>query len=395
MEKNIAYVIPSLQIGGAELQTINQLNFLWERGGRNIYCIVLTNEIEIIKKLILPSSHILILENNTESTLKDSSIKQLIKSIEKFNHFINDNYITDLLAISPLAQLYCRVSKIFLLFKQKIRIHAYYRGDYYSTAPINTISKYFFNKIHSILAALTDNTTLFISNVVLNDIKKNFYIKNPIVLPNSLPLKNISVEKANAYLNKKNIKVDNSFIIIFPGRFHWQKGHDFFINCIKNFKTYYEKPNKKILIFCCGNGPEKVKIEAKVKDLELVDHVIFTGKIDNELLLSFYKKSNLVVIPSLHEGFGNVCIEGLMQKSVMLVSDVGGLSTIIQDGVNGFKFEKLNEAEFINKLLLIYESEFELLNPEKIFNSFIENYTIDKQIKKIIQHCSLPIEIKD
>lgn len=386
--RNFAFVIPSLRIGGAELQTINQLNFLWEKGIRNCYCIVLTNDASDLSRLTIDKSNIKVFPFNGPSTITASTLKGSLGLSIELAKYLREKRIRNIIAVLPFSHFCCRLARL-LLFYKKIELSSYYRGDYFSTSPLNTFSKKFFNKVNSILAFFFDSNTLFISKVVLEDISRNFFVRKSIVLPNSLPINLVGPELALEFIQERGIQIQNKFLILFPGRFHKQKGHFFFIECIADFVRKYEKNEKKMVVLLAGEGPERSAIISLIEQLGLGDRFSLIGVVDNNILLSLHHLSNVVVVPSINEGFGNVCIEGLMQKSTMLVSDVGGLSEIITDGVNGFKFQPLDKEEFIAKLKLIYCSEKNILDPEIIFKSFLNDYTIEKQVATILRHCNI------
>src|SRR5690606_4295429 len=109
-------------------------------------------------------------------------------------------------------------------------------------------------------------------------------------------------------------------------------GHLIFIDAFKKFVKELKLECKDIKVLIAGDGPMKDDIINKINDLTLANFFYLNGYTENELLLSLYKCADLVVIPSTHEGFGNVAIEGLMQRSIMLVSQTGGLAEIIRNG---------------------------------------------------------------
>jgi glycosyltransferase involved in cell wall biosynthesis len=60
------------------------------------------------------------------------------------------------------------------------------------------------------------------------------------------------------------------------------------------------------------------------------------GKVDDERLLSLYQSSQILAVPSQHEGFGIVYLEAMGLGLVPLASRDGGAVELIDDGVNGF-----------------------------------------------------------
>src|SRR5690606_27988503 len=136
-----------------------------------------------------------------------------------------------------------------------------------------------------------------------------------------------------------------------------------------------------IMVYFVGDGNLKPQItEAlQLKGLELFCHI--TGFVPNELLLSFMHVSDLVIIPSIYEGFGNVAIEGLMTKSLMLTSDAGGLKEIMRNKENGFVFKALDQQSLLSQLEFIYNNrDKEIVIKELLRDEYLLKYSFKSHI---------------
>lgn len=270
------------------------------------------------------------------------------------------------------------------------QLNTYYRDVEYQTSPLDTLSKKAFHYINSTFARLFDNRNLFISKAVYECTAQHMPIKDYLILPNSLPIKDISGEAGKNYISQLNLQAHSEYLILIPGRLHAKKGHIIFIEAFNNFIKEVSLSTRDIKVIIAGSGPEQEHLESKVDELGLRQYFYFCGSLENKLLLSLYKAVDLVIIPSTHEGFGNVAIEGLMQKSLMLVSNTGGLSEIIVDEKNGYLFENKNPVDLKNKLNFLFSNRYQsLLNKEKLYQEFLNKYTLESQINKILQFCNL------
>ncbi|MFA0657113.1 glycosyltransferase [Vibrio sp. 10N.222.49.C12] len=63
------------------------------------------------------------------------------------------------------------------------------------------------------------------------------------------------------------------------------------------------------------------------------DNVIALGLVDK--IKSYYDLSDIVILPSFHEGFGYALLEGAASKCCLLASDIPGPDAILDDGYNG------------------------------------------------------------
>jgi phosphatidyl-myo-inositol dimannoside synthase len=81
-----------------------------------------------------------------------------------------------------------------------------------------------------------------------------------------------------------------------------------------------------------GNGPDRPRLEAKVKNLGLIDHVIFTGYISEAEKAAHYHLADLYVMPSSGEGFGIVLIEAVACGVPVVGSCADGSREALLDG---------------------------------------------------------------
>lgn len=106
--------------------------------------------------------------------------------------------------------------------------------------------------------------------------------------------------------NKKrkelNIK-KNEIVIGHVGRFVKQKNHEFLIDI---FNEIY-KQNKNSILLLAGDGPLKIEIENKVKELGLEKNVQFLGQRND--IDELYQAMDAFVLPSLYEGLPVVGVE--------------------------------------------------------------------------------------
>ncbi|MDB5322681.1 MAG: family glycosyltransferase [Phycisphaerales bacterium] len=83
-----------------------------------------------------------------------------------------------------------------------------------------------------------------------------------------------------------------------------------------------------------GQGPMKRAIERQIRERSLEDRVKLLGPRPLEELPAWYRKANLLVLPSRSEGVPNVVLEALACRTPVVATRVGGVSEIIgNDGL--------------------------------------------------------------
>ncbi|HYV18044.1 MAG TPA: glycosyltransferase [Verrucomicrobiae bacterium] len=91
--------------------------------------------------------------------------------------------------------------------------------------------------------------------------------------------------------------------------------------------------DQRVRFVLIGDGPARQDLERFTASLGLGDRVRFAGeRTDVELLLPGF---DLLVQPSLWEGFGLSALEGMAAGLPVVASRVGGVPEVIRDGVDG------------------------------------------------------------
>jgi N-acetyl-alpha-D-glucosaminyl L-malate synthase BshA len=87
------------------------------------------------------------------------------------------------------------------------------------------------------------------------------------------------------------------------------------------------------ILLLVGDGPERPRIEALVRELGLADSVYFLGA--QRDFLPALQHSDVFLLPSSSEGFGLSALEALSCGVPVVASRVGGLPEVVADGHTG------------------------------------------------------------
>jgi glycosyltransferase involved in cell wall biosynthesis len=121
-------------------------------------------------------------------------------------------------------------------------------------------------------------------------------------------------------------------IILYVGRLVYEKGVQILVNAAPKI---LEKVNAKFIIV--GSGYMKEQLSNIVKSMNLEKKILFSGFVEENILLKLQKCADVSVVPSLFEPFGIVALEAMAAGSPVVVSDTGGLSEIVDHDLNGVK----------------------------------------------------------
>lgn len=161
--------------------------------------------------------------------------------------------------------------------------------------------------------------------------------------------------KKNMINEMFNLKEEDK-VMIFVGRIIDIKNIFFIMDALKLLKD----DNFSFKMIFVGEGPDYEKLIDRVKEYNLEDDVILTGKITDRKLLSYiYRRSDLLLFPSLFDTSSLVRIEAAVNMTPGLFIGESMVGSTITDGVDGYLSE-LDVNLYKNKIISIFNNESEL-----------------------------------
>lgn len=141
-------------------------------------------------------------------------------------------------------------------------------------------------------------------------------------------------------------------------------------------------PSTRLLI--CGDGEERVNLEALSRKLGLTNHVTFLGNIPHDYLPNYYHACDFFILPSDSEGLGRVLIEAAVARKALIATDISGPRDIVRDGRNGFLVPPRNSEALAEKMMLLIEnSELTKRMGEEAHRHVTENFNPDKIVERL------------
>ena len=125
-------------------------------------------------------------------------------------------------------------------------------------------------------------------------------------------------------------KVDERFLL-FVGRF------DDKVKRLSAIMRAFESARgaQDVRLLVIGDGPDAAKLKALGQSV-LGEHVEFLGWVqDKKRLANLYANADALVLASTREGFPTVVGEALACGTPVIATDVGGISEVVSDGING------------------------------------------------------------
>lgn len=137
----------------------------------------------------------------------------------------------------------------------------------------------------------------------------------------------------DSLLNKKLYKkeIQDKLRIISVGRFFWKKGYGYALDALYKLKQI-NIPFTYTLI-AQGDTPDDVKFQIHQLGLES-DVQIVNGK-DHESVLKRIEEHDVLLMTSVEEGLPNVVLEAMALGTLVVATEVGGVSEVIEHNKTG------------------------------------------------------------
>lgn len=175
---------------------------------------------------------------------------------------------------------------------------------------------------------------------------------NLFVIPNGIDcfeIFNPAKFDRNIERGKLGIK-DQELAVFFIGRLSEEKGPDIFLEVAKKVI----KEHKDVKFFIIGNGPMEENITRTINKINSQNLVYLDYQTE---IARYISSADVFILSSKIEGFPLSILEAMAMEVVVVASNVGGVSDIIDDGENGFLINKLIPNEFADKLELLYNDK--------------------------------------
>ena len=137
-------------------------------------------------------------------------------------------------------------------------------------------------------------------------------------------------------------------LLLFVGRIQPLKGVGVAVRVLATLIP--DHPDARLVIVGGPSGPqgevEVARTEELVAELGLGDKVVFVPPQPHELLSTYYRASDVCLVPSRSESFGLVALEAAACGTPVVASDVGGLRSLIDHGRTGYLVEEPTPESF-------------------------------------------------
>jgi D-inositol-3-phosphate glycosyltransferase len=152
---------------------------------------------------------------------------------------------------------------------------------------------------------------------------------------------------------------EESALLLFVGRLQELKGADLALETLIELRR--RGRDASLAIIGGPSGPEGratlVQLHQRVLEAGVINDVRFVAPQAHRRLSSWMRAADVTLVPSRAESFGLVALESSACGTPVIASDVGGLTTLVDDGVTGYLIEERDASHWADVVELILESD--------------------------------------
>ena len=135
-------------------------------------------------------------------------------------------------------------------------------------------------------------------------------------------------------------------MLLFVGRIQPLKGVDVALRAWPSSTTSPRRSSSSVARAVRRARPSRSACTRLVGELGLAERVVFLPPQPHDALADFYRAADVCVVPSRSESFGLVALEAAACGTPVVAAAVGGLRSLVDDGVTGFLVEGHEPADY-------------------------------------------------
>jgi UDP-glucose:(heptosyl)LPS alpha-1,3-glucosyltransferase len=188
--------------------------------------------------------------------------------------------------------------------------------------------------------------------VAVSNLTKDIFLQEYKINPDRVAVINHGVD-LNDYAQHNKDSVRNAIrhelginitdpVILFVSMNFEIKGLDDILFSLAKLKAQ----NRKFKLIIAGKGNIK-KYTKMAQNYQIISDVTFTGPVNKEKIIRMYLASDLYIMLSKFDTFGNVVLEAMAAGLPVIISSTVGAKDLVQEGENGFIVGNTSDIDYI------------------------------------------------
>jgi D-inositol-3-phosphate glycosyltransferase len=200
---------------------------------------------------------------------------------------------------------------------------------------------------------------------------------------------------------RKRLALGDAGVVVFAGRLERLKGAETVIRAMAHLVADRAQPEPPVLLVIGDDshngasesrlsGGERARLVTLADSLGISKQVRFLGSVDQPALAGYLSLASVCVVPSYSESFGLVALEAAACGTPVVAARVGGLPTIVKDGLTGFTLVSHDPAQYAERIgRLLADDELRRCFSRRsrlVATQFTWKETVDRLIAEYTAH---------
>ncbi len=185
------------------------------------------------------------------------------------------------------------------------------------------------------------------------------------------------------HVHQKNANQSNHVTLLFVGHIKPEKGLLDLLAAYMDLKTDKEIAIRLIIVGAGDTQKNEDYVKKEFYNAGAKD-VIFTGVLNGEALVKVYSDADIFVLPSHSEDQPLTILEAMSCGVPIVASDVGSISEVVINGINGFLIQPKDIDGLKNRLdLLCRDKQLRDVISEANLSNALEQFSIERYMRNL------------
>ena len=185
-------------------------------------------------------------------------------------------------------------------------------------------------------------------------------------------------------------KEKNELKVLFVGRLDRLKGAHIFVEAIPIISK--EMPDTSFILIGrdTNTGPNNSSMRTYLENLipnNIKERVSFFGNVERDILIDYYRGSDVCVVPSFYENFPNTVLEAMSCGKAVVASNTGGIPEVIEDAISGLLVKTGDAKDLAEKVIMLLKKrdmrENIGINARKRIESLYSKAVVAKYVEEV------------
>lgn len=175
---------------------------------------------------------------------------------------------------------------------------------------------------------------------------------------------------------RATLKIEGGPVLLSVGHLIERKGHHLVVDAMPQVL----KQHPQARLFVIGEGEERPRLEAQIRELGLQDRVTLTGALPNEQLATWYSAADALVLASSREGWANVLLESMACGTPVVATRIWGTPEVVADERVGRLVKERSGAAFAEAMAALVASRPDRAAVRRYAEGFSWDETSQRQL---------------